>query len=124
MTQYNLKDTVWIHIGEARLVPGRIVEIIDLAHLNEGHDPNRELYIIEIKTGIDDVYEVRDYEQISPDATGPINLFRKVRADVVAAKRLLKKIGVQLPSIPEAAPEEETEKKPTKKRYYRKKSKA
>lgn len=94
-TEYNLKDTVWIHIGEKTLTQGRIVEIIDLEHLEEGHDPARELYIVELKTGIDDVYEVRSYEEISPDENGPINLFRK--EDVKENNRKLKKIGMPLP---------------------------
>jgi hypothetical protein len=97
--EYNIKDTVWIHLGERKLVSGRVVDIIDLQHLNEGHSPKHELYIIELKTGIDDVYEVRDFDQISPDANGPINLFRKQK-DSVANNRLLKKIGMPIP-LPE-----------------------
>ena len=94
--EYNIKDKVWIHIGERKLVEGRVVEIIDLQHLNEGHSPEHELYIIEIKTGIDDIYEVRNFEQISPDSKGPINLFRKNK-DSVENNRLLKKIGMPIP---------------------------
>lgn len=94
-TEYNIKDTVWIHIGERKLTQGRIVEIIDLEHLDEGHDPERELYVIELKTGIDDVYEVRSHDQISPDERGPINLFRK--EGVKESNRALKKIGMPLP---------------------------
>ena len=93
--EYNIRDKVWIHLGERNLVGGRIVEIIDLAHLNEGHSPDRELYVVEIKTGIDDVYEVRDFEQISPDAKGPINLFRKT--NYATENRLLKKVGMPIP---------------------------
>ena len=96
--EYKIKDKVWIHLGERSLVEGRVVEIIDLMHLNENHSPDNELYIIEIKTGIDDVYEVRNFEQISPDSTGPINLFRKT--DVKENIRYLKKIGVKLPVSP------------------------
>ena len=121
MSQFNLKDKVWIHLGERRLVEGRVVEIIDLAHLNEGHDPDRELYIIEIKTGIDDVYEVRDYEQISPDEKGPINLFRKTARDAIKAGRMLKRVGIKLPDIPDVLVVEEAA-KPAKKRYYKKKA--
>ena len=94
-TEYNIKDTVWIHIGERTLTEGRVVEIIDLGHLDEGHDPERELYVIELKTGIEDIYEVRSFEQISPDGTGPINLFRK--EDVKETNRALRKIGMPLP---------------------------
>lgn len=97
--EYNIKDKVWIHLGERRLVEGRVVEIIDLAHLKEGHSPTRELYIIELKTGIDDIYEVRHFDEISPDAAGPINLFRKSRDEYIKNNRLLKKIGMPIPNV-------------------------
>lgn len=95
-TEYNIKDKVWIHIGERKLVEGRVVEIIDLEHLDEGHNPERELYVIELKTGIDDIYEVRSFEQISPDARGPINLFRKTKTRL--EQRALKRIGMIIPN--------------------------
>lgn len=100
--EYNIKDKVWIHLGERNLVEGRVVEIIDLEHLGEGHNPTDELYIIEIKTGIDDVYEVRSFNEISPDARGPINLFRKdkkVQAEAIKGNRFMKKIGVTVPAM-------------------------
>lgn len=118
MSQYNIKDKVWIHIGERTLTEGRVVEIIDLGHI-EGYDPERELYIIEIKTGIDNIFEVRDYDQISPDAKGPINMYRKIAREAIEAGRMLKKIGIKLPDITVV---EEAEAKPAKKRYYRKKA--
>ena len=96
--EYNIKDKVWIHLGEPKLVEGRVVEIIDLQHLKEGHSPDRELYIIELKTGIDDVYEVRDFDQISPDEKGPINLFRKLDLQQVRENgRYLKTVGMKIP---------------------------
>jgi hypothetical protein len=96
-TEYKIKDQVWIHLGERKLTEGRVVEIIDLEHLGEGHSPDRELYVIEIKTGIDDVYEVRDFDQISPDAKGPINLFRKVKGEILKNQRYLNKVGIKIP---------------------------
>jgi hypothetical protein len=95
--EYNIKDKVWIHIGERKLVEGRVVEVIDLEHLKEGHRPDQELYIIELKTGIDDIYEVRNFEQISPDAAGPINLFRKIKTDILKNQRYLNKVGIKMP---------------------------
>jgi hypothetical protein len=93
--EYNIKDTVWIHIGEKTLVQGRIVDIFDLEHLEEGHSKDNELYVIEIKTPIQDVYEIRTYEQLSPDATGPIELFRS--GEHKETNRAMKKIGMPLP---------------------------
>lgn len=95
--EYNIKDKVWIHLGERKLVEGRVVEVVDLVHLKEGHSLDRELYVIEIKTGIDDVYEVRDYDQISPDAKGPINLFRHIKNDILKNQRYLNKVGIKMP---------------------------
>jgi hypothetical protein len=124
-TEYNIKDTVWIHNGERKLVKGRVVEIIDLEHLEEGHNPNYELYIIEIKTGIDNIYEVRDFGMISPDANGPIAAFR--REGLVATNRFLKKIGLPPPQgaeewqnkSPSTTNNSQPAKNFKKKRYYR-----
>ena len=101
--EYKIKQKVWIHLGERTLVEGRIVDIINLVHLNEDHNDD-PLYIIEIKTGIDDVYEVRNYEQISPDSKGPINLFRK--NEIKENIRYLKKIGIKLPDGTDNTPSE------------------
>jgi hypothetical protein len=124
--EYNIKDTVWIHLGEQSLVKGRVVEIIDLEHLNEGYGRDQELYVIEISTPIEPVYEVRNYEQISPDAEGPLMLFRNLDG-IVAANRLLKKVGVKLPGNAAEntlVTDETTESKKFKKRrYYSKRKK-
>lgn len=92
--EYNIKDRVWIHLGEPTMVEGRVVEIFDLGHV-EGYPKDREFYVIEIQTGIDNIFEVRDFHQISPDAKGPINAYRNL--DAIGATRYLKKIGVKLP---------------------------
>jgi len=94
--EINIKDKVWIHLGEHKLVEGRVVEIITLDHLNENHIPGKELYVVEIHTGIDDVYEVREWETISLDANGPINCFKNLGAEV----RKLKKLGIKATTAP------------------------
>jgi len=119
--EYAIKDTVWIHNGERALVQGRVVEVIDLSHLGEGHSADQELYIIEIPTGIDDIYEVRPYDLISPDAKGPIALFRDT--ETRRANRLFRKMGMDAPIGEEVtaliADTPATESKPRRK-YYRK----
>jgi hypothetical protein len=66
--------------------------------LKEGHSPDRELYIIEIKTGIDDIYEVRSFDQLSPDAKGPIGIFRNLDMKQLRENgRYLGKVGMKLP---------------------------
>lgn len=110
MNQYNLYDQVWIHIGEPRLVQGRVIDIIDFSHI-EGYD-DTEHYIIEITTGIDNIFEVRSWEQISSTAEGPINAYKDATA--FTAARYLGKVGIKMPYIPAPAPE------PSKKRTYSK----
>ena len=142
-TKYDIKDQVWIHIGERTLTQGRVVEIIDLEHLNEGHSPDQELYVIEVKTGIEDIYEVRTAEMISEDESGPIGVFRK--EDHRQSNRLMKKLGMPVPEgvmefdeYPEPTPEQihaaidrsqelnkhdplpRSKKAPAKRKYYRK----
>lgn len=127
-TQYNLKEKVWIHIGEPSLVEGRIVDYFDLEHLKEGHNKEIEYYVIEIKTSIEPIYEVRTFDQISSTAEGPINLFKK--NSIKEEKRYLKKIGIVVPNVdnveninPETKNQEAISSKP-KRRFYRKKFKS
>ena len=125
-TEYNIKDTVWIHNGDRSLVKGRIVEIIDLAHLNEGYDPEQELYIIELNAGDNNIYEVRTWEQISDTEEGPVNLYKKITSSAKEARNFLMRVGIILPDgnlNPVYYSEEDVQepaKKP-KKRYFRKK---
>jgi len=119
--EYDIKDVVWIHLGEQTLVKGRVVEIIDLEHLNEGYSRDHELYVIEISTPIEPVYEVRNYDQISPDADGPLMIYRNLEG-VAAANRLLKKVGVRLPDNAATASlvgQETAAPKKNKRRYYK-----
>ena len=112
-------------MGEPTLVEGRVVEIIDLSHLNENYDPEHELYIIEVKTGIDNIYEVRTFNQISPTAEGPISLYKSLGHEVTAANRLLKKVGVTLPNNAAGASPtlHHSQPKNNKRRYYPKRKK-
>lgn len=119
--EYAIKDQVWIHNGEKALVQGRVVEVIDLTHLNEGHSKDTELYIIEIPTGIDDIYEVRPYDLISPDAKGPIQMFRNSEAR--RANRLFRKMGMDAPigdEVVALAAETPSSESKTRRKYYRK----
>lgn len=125
-TEYNIKDTVWIHNGDRTLDEGRVVEIIDLAHLNEGYDPSEELYVIELKSGDQNIYEVRTWEQISDTEEGPVNLYKKITSNAEEARKFLMRVGLILPDgnlnpvyYPELESEPETVKKP-KRRFHQK----
>lgn len=118
---YDIKDRVWIHLGEQSLVEGRVVEIIDLEHLNEGHSKNHELYVIEIPSSIEPVYEVRTFDQISSDAEGPLNLYRELGLDVISGNRALKKIGITVPENALKNAHNHPPKTKFRKKYYKKK---
>lgn len=116
--QVNIKDWVWFHNGEPELIKGRVVEIIDLAHLNEGYDPNQEFYVIEVETGIDNIYEVRTWGQISLTEQGPINCYIPLAEEIHMGKRYLKKIGIKMPNTASVV----TKRRPRNRTANRKKS--
>ena len=117
---YSIKDKVWIHLGSPKLVEGRVVDVIDLQHLNEGYEKEFELYIIEIKTSIENIYEVRTFDQISSNSTGPILLYKQLGQDLDEMNRLLKRVGM---TLPHNSSNEKPSNKKSKRRYYNKKSK-
>lgn len=92
-TKYEIKDTVWIHVGEKNLVQGTVVQTTDLSHL--GEDPTDIIYIIQIESGVEPVYEARKFHMISPDEQGPINMFRMENHK--ETNRMMKKMGMPLP---------------------------
>lgn len=105
-TEYNLKDTAWIHLGNGKLHKGTIVDIFDLEHA--GYPKETEFYIVSIATEIEPLLEVRTWEQISQDANGPIGCYRTLKEVNFAEKRFLGKVGITLPESA-AAPVEEFE---------------
>lgn len=97
--QYELKDTVWVHIGSNKLTKGKIVDYFDLEHA--GYSKDTEFYVVEIQTGIDPILEIRTWEQISQDANGPIGAYRELKELDFATKKFLGKVGIELPVVTE-----------------------
>lgn len=93
--EYNLKEIVWIHLGNGKLHKGTIVDIFDLAHA--GYPADSEFYIVEVPTEIDPLLEVRSWEQISQDVKGPIGCYRAMKEVGFAETRFLSKVGITLP---------------------------
>ena len=100
--QYELKDSVWIHIGDSKLHKGTVVDIFDLEHA--GYDPSIEFYIVSIDTEIEPLLEVRTWEQMSQDAKGPIGSYRDMKQDF-PTKKFLGKVGIKVPVEPQAVKE-------------------
>lgn len=72
--EYEVGQTVWIHAGgkDNPLHEGKIVHKFKL----EGWYYQTH-YVVEILTHIDPILEVRNWFSLSPDAVGPINLWRQ-----------------------------------------------
>ena len=101
--QYELNDTVWIHIGDSKLSKGKVIDIFDLEHA--GYSKDMEFYIVAIPTEIEDLLEVRTWESMSQDARGPIGSYREMRQDF-ATKKFLGKVGIKVPAEPQVVKEE------------------
>lgn len=93
--QYELNDDAWIHIGDSRLSKGKVIDIFDLEHA--GYSKDMEFYIVAIPTEIENLLEVRTWEQMSQDARGPIGAYRSIKQDF-ATKKFLGKVGIAVPT--------------------------
>lgn len=101
--QYELNDIVWIHIGDSKLSKGKVIDIFDLEHA--GYSKDTEFYIVAIPTEIEDLLEVRTWEQMSQDSKGPIGAYRTMRQEF-ATKKFLGKVGIKVPAEPAVVKEE------------------
>ena len=104
--EYNEGDKVWIHLGDGKLYEGKIIDIFDLAHA--GYPKDREFYIVQVPTEIEPLLEVRNWDDISQDAKGPIGAFRSLKEEK-ATQRYLSKKGIQLNTSPKAETKVETQ---------------
>ncbi len=95
--QYEMKDPVWIHLGNGKLTKGTVIDIFDLAHA--GYDKDMEFYIVEIPTEIEALLEVRTWETMSQDAKGPIGCYRTIKEHSFSTQRYLGKVGIELPKV-------------------------
>jgi hypothetical protein len=93
--QYEMNDDAWIHIGDGKLTKGKVIDIFDLEHA--GYSKDMEFYIIAIPTAIEDLLEVRTWEQMSQDAKGPIGSYREIKQGF-ATKKYLGKVGITVPT--------------------------
>jgi hypothetical protein len=70
--KFEIGDKVWFADGREDLVGGTVVHKFVLPG-----GAQIEHYVIEVETHIDPYYEVRTCWEMSPDATGPINMWRR-----------------------------------------------
>ena len=73
---YNIKDTVWIHgvNNTAQLTKGRVISTVDLT--SAGYDADHVHYVVAVTTEMTDLLEIRTWETMSQDSSGPVGSIR------------------------------------------------
>ena len=73
---YNIKDAVWIHgvNNNVQLTKGRVIATVDLTAA--GYDADHVHYVIAVATDMTDLLEIRTWETISQDSSGPVGGIR------------------------------------------------
>lgn len=95
---YKIGDKAWIYgiaagPGYNRLTQGKIVHEMEIAGYADTH------YVIAISNGIQDLLEVRTWEEISQDEKGPIGSFRMLLMNQPATQKKLLRTGMRLPEV-------------------------
>jgi hypothetical protein len=95
---YKIGDSVWIYgisAGPGYNLPtkGRIVHEMEIANYSGVH------YVIAVSNGIEDLLEVRTWEEISQDEKGPIGSFRELLMNDPVTQRKLSRTGMRLPDV-------------------------
>lgn len=99
---YDVGETVWIYgidQRNARPYRGQIVKKFTINF--EGFD-NESYYIVAIPTEIEPLLEIRTWQTISQDETGPTGSFRETVQDLDVTKKLLSKVGLFMANDPES----------------------
>jgi hypothetical protein len=95
---YKVGDPAWIYgievgFGYNRLTEGRIVHAMEIDGYPDIH------YVVAIPNGIQDLLEVRTWEEISQDSSGPIGSFRELLMNDHATQKKLLRSGMRLPKV-------------------------
>ena len=95
---YKIGDAAWIYgiaagPGYNRLTKGSIVHQMEIDGYSDTH------YVIAISNGIQDLFEVRTWEEISQDDKGPIGSFRELLMNRPADQKMLLRTGMRLPDV-------------------------
>jgi len=88
---YTVGDTVWIFGIDRPNKPtkGQIVKAFEIDGYLGIH------YVVAIPTHIEDLLEIRTWENISQDKHGPIGMFREIKDTINPTNKLLRKTGLE-----------------------------
>lgn len=100
---YNVGDSVWIYgINKPNTpVKGHVVKSFDIKGYEGTH------YVIAVPTHIEDLLEIRTWENISQDEHGPVGMYREVMDTFRTTNRLVSKTGYEYTDTDEDEPSQE-----------------
>jgi hypothetical protein len=95
---YKIGDNAWVYgissgPGYNHPTKGKIVHSMEI----DGYDGVH--YVVAISNGIDDLLEVRTWQEISQDEKGPIGSFRELLMNDPVTQRKLIRTGMRLPDV-------------------------
>jgi hypothetical protein len=95
---YKVGDSAWIYgieagFGYNRLTEGRVVHEMEIEGYPDTH------YVIAISNSVQDLLEVRTWEEISQDSSGPTGSFREILMNDHATQKKLLRTGMRLPKV-------------------------
>lgn len=96
--EYKIGDAVWIH-GVSRdnnkLTTGKVISLLDLT--SAGYGADQVHYVISIPSSIEPLLEIRTWETMSQDHSGPIGAMRDIMEtlDPDSTYKKMKHIGFE-----------------------------
>lgn len=88
--EYQVGDSTWIYGITRRnnvLTPGKVIHKFEIPGYLGLH------YVVAIKTEIEDLLEIRTWENMSQDDQGPIGLFRDSKINFGPVTKYISKLG-------------------------------
>ena len=97
--KYNIGDTVWIYgvtRSNAKPVQGTVIKKVDLSDAGQMDGPH---YVISIPTHIENLLELRTWQNISQDSLGPVGSFREL-GDMESTIKFVGSVGFAFDDSP------------------------
>lgn len=106
--EYNVGDSAWIHgiHRDNKLVKG---EVIKKFTIDRADWPNEFYYVVAIPSHIEYLLEIRQWENMSQDAKGPIGMYRTLGRQKEVIDKFIRKTGYNFADDSEEFLEEPTD---------------
>lgn len=90
--KYAIGDTVWIYgISRNKNTKGKIIAKVDLS--SAGYNSDIEHYVVSVPSSIEPLLEIRTWETISQDESGPVGALRELGTEIDAEHKKVGHVG-------------------------------